>query len=534
MMIKGLGGSCLVCGDTHETVAHLPNGSRRAFLRGAVAAPVMAGIAATPMLASAAGAQTATPAAETPQGAYALKPDWVLAWANGDFDLVRGAIVIVRDGVVEAVTTDAPPADLTVRELPGQILMPGFISGHTHVAGGSITRGIIEGGRSYARPLEVAEAMTDEELDALTAYNLAELVLSGCTTQIEMALSLRQAQSYARVAQKWGIRGYVGGMIPGVDRLFPIWFRQDDQGLTDSVEGTLAEIADNLAFGRELAAGGSELVKPMMNAHATDTHTPETMAALLEAVKELGTGLQIHLSQSARETETVKRLWGVTPTEWLRDLGFFEYPVFAAHMTGVSQPGDFEIMAAEGGVYAHCPSGGGAGGGGGMQPYPEALAAGVKTNIGIDTHSNDYVENMKLAVIVGRTRARMMTAAESPNAVKMPTIWAAVQGATVNAADGLGRPDLGRIEAGARADLVSIDVGGFLVGTGATPPEPLNNLLYAHGQSVRDVIIDGVYKVMDGRFIADDADAVMRRGGEVVEKLWAQLESEDWFKPTER
>ena len=533
MLITGLRGSCLVCGDTHPTVDHGPDRSRRAFLAGAAMAPV-AGAAAATLLSGSARAQDATPAPQAPEGAFALKPDWVLAWANGDFDLVRGATVVVRDGAIEAVTTDAVASDLTIRELPGQILLPGFISGHTHVAGGSITRGIIEGGRSYARPLEVAEMMSDEELDALTAYNLAELVLSGCTTQIEMALSLRQAQSYARVAQKWGIRGYVGGMIPGVDRLFPIWFRQDDQGLTESVEGTLAEIADNLAFGRELASGGSELVKPMMTAHATDTHTPETMAALLEAVKELGTGLHIHLSQSARETETVKRLWGATPTEWLRDLGFFEHPVFAAHMTGVSQPGDFEIMAAEGGVYSHCPSGGGAGGGGGMQPYPEALAAGVKTNIGIDTHSNDYVENMKLAVIVGRTRARLLQAAESANPTKMPTIWAAVQGATVNPADALGRADLGRIEAGARADLVSIDVGGFLVGTGATPPEPLNNLLYAHGQSVRDVVIDGVYKVIDGRFIADDAAEVARKGGETVEKLWATLEGEGWFTPTDR
>ncbi len=33
----------------------------------------------------------------------------------------------------------------------GQLLVPGFISGHTHVASGTPTRGIIEGGRSYQR-----------------------------------------------------------------------------------------------------------------------------------------------------------------------------------------------------------------------------------------------------------------------------------------------------------------------------------------------------------------------------------------------
>ncbi len=40
--------------------------------------------------------------------------------------------------------------------------------------------------------------------------------------------------------------------------------------------------------------------------------------------------------------------------------------------------------------------------GGQTQQYPEALGAGMNVNIGIDTHSNDYLENLKLAVLYGR------------------------------------------------------------------------------------------------------------------------------------
>ena len=61
--------------------------------------------------------------------------------------------------------------------------MPGFISGHTHVCSGTPTRGIIESGRPDLRPLELVEALLDDdELDALTEFNLAELLLSGCST----------------------------------------------------------------------------------------------------------------------------------------------------------------------------------------------------------------------------------------------------------------------------------------------------------------------------------------------------------------
>ena len=520
-------GGCLVCAGAHEASEHRPAASRRAFLAAAVGAPAAA---AGGSLSFKAQAQTA---ADLPKGAFALEPDWTLAWTNNAFELVDGAAVVVRDGAVEEVRRGgAPTGNLPKRRLAGQILMPGFISGHTHVAGGTATRGIIEGGRSYARPLELMEALSDAELDALTAYNLAELLLGGCTTQVEMSFNVAQAKAYARVARNWGVRGYVGGMVPGTARLFPIWFRRDDKVLTDSVPGTLREIADNLAFGRELKATGG-LVQPMMAPHATDTHTPETMAALLAAAKELGTGLHIHLSQSQRETDTVKRLWGVTPTQWLDKLGFFEMPVFGAHMTGMEPATDLPILKARGGVYSHCPSAGGAGGGGGIQPWVEALSAGAPTNIGIDTHSNDYLENLKLAVILGRTRARILQAGGAKD-VKLPTIWSAVEAATVKPADGLRRKDLGRIEAGARADLVSVDVAGFMVGVGARPPEPLNNLLYADGRMVRDVLVDGAFKVADGALVVDDATEVSRKGAGVVQSIWKRLAEEKWFVETAR
>jgi len=99
----------------------------------------------------------------------------------------------------------------------------------------------------------------------------------------------------------------------------------------------------------------------MMAPHATDTHTPETMAAILAGAKELGNGIHIHLAQSGRETETVKKLWGVTPVQWLEHLGLLDVPLFGAHLNGIDWDIDPEILNRHGTVYAHCPSGLGAG-----------------------------------------------------------------------------------------------------------------------------------------------------------------------------
>jgi 5-methylthioadenosine/S-adenosylhomocysteine deaminase len=105
----------------------------------------------------------------------------------------------------------------------------------------------------------------------------------------------------------------------------------------------------------------------------------------------------------------------------------------------------------------------------------------------------------------------------------------AVAGATHGAANGLRRPDLGRIAVGAKADLCSIDVGGLLVGSGAAGPEPLHNLLYANGHSVRHVFTQGYAQVLDGQLVVADEQQLLRNGAKVAETIWAQLRAEGWF-----
>ncbi len=466
------------------------------------------------------------PGKQPPKGSYIIDAGWILAHGDSGSYLVSGGSIRVKDDRIVEVTTEPLEGDGPRLSLPDQLLMPGLISGHTHVASATPTRGLIEGGRSYSRPIKLMDQLSDQELDDLTAFNLAEVLKAGCTTQVEMSLSLRQAEAYVRVAGAWGARGYPGGMIPGTSRLDSIWFRDDDQALFDSVPGTLEEIAANLEFGKKYLNAHEGRIMPMMAPHATDTHTDETMSAIVEAADELGTGIHIHLSQRESETAAVRRLHdGMSPAQWLEKLGAFKGPFFGAHMMALDWDTDPEILKRNAAVYAHCPSAGGAGGA--TQPYPEALAAGIATNIAIDTHSNDLIENIKLAVIAGKTRAKLVDA-------PLPTIWAAVDGATVVAADGLRRPDLGRIAVGAKADFISLDLSDWLVGSGALPPEPLNNLLYANGSIVRHVAVDGRFLVFDGDLTVAKEDDVLARGAVVHKKLWKQLSDEGWFTPTPR
>ena len=460
-----------------------------------------------------------------PRGTYAVSAGWLLVAPKGKAELWRDAHFVVRDGRIVDVRPVPFAGDLPVVSLPHDLVVPGFISGHTHVASGTPTRGIIEGGGSRRRPAHVVATLSDGELDDLTAFNLAEILRSGCTTQLEMSQNLRMAESYVRVALRWGVRGYPGGMIPGTPRVDGIWARKNDDVLFASVPETLREIADNVAFGERYRNAGNGLIRPMLAPHATDTQTPETLAALRTGAERLGTGLHFHVSQGREETARVKRLWGRTPVQWLDDHGLLDMPMFGAHMTALDWDIDPDILNRRGSIYVHCPSAGGAGFS--TQPYPEALAAGMNVNIGLDTHSNDYLENLKLAVLAGRVRAQLL--AQGPTPVQAPVIADAVDGATRVAAQGLRRDDLGRLAVGAQADFATIDLAGFLVGAGALPPEPLHNLLYANGLSVRHVATAGRFQIFDGQLVIADEEEVKRRGGAVMEKVWGQLRAEGRF-----
>ncbi|WP_150117003.1 amidohydrolase family protein [Arthrobacter sp. ERGS1:01] len=482
-----------------------------------------------------------------PSRPLVLAPSWVLAHEKGEMVLLRDHEVVVKDGRIEAVRPQSGTTDERI-DMHGQILLPGLISMHSHVAGGAATRGYVEGnltpmskgaplrqGRQFLNAMVLLEDLPEEDLDTMTALNLAEILRGGCTTQVEMSKGLRSMQSYVRVARRFGIRGYPSGAVPGMKRILPIWKRgTNDQALFDSVPETMAEIQANLAYARTINGVDDGRILPMMAPATNAVHTPETFAAMKAAAQELH-GLHIHLQAGygrAPQPDKVamNRLWGNDEIPWLHSLGLFDgsVRVFGAHLLGIDFERDLPLLANPFFTFANCPSGTGAGVTPAQWPWPEVLGAGVNSGIGLDTHSNDYIENLKLAVIYGRIRADFL-GDSTPVPMVRPSIWTAVEAATLGGARGLGREDIGRIAVGAKADLTSVDVSGLLVGVGTVPREPLNHLMYANGLSVRNVMTDGQWQVRNGALTIVDEARLVRDAGKVVQRIWDQMDADGVF-----
>ena len=488
----------------------------------------------------------AAPASRELQAATRLiiQPDWVLGCENDKLKLLADHEVVIEGDRIVEVRPHSSGSDERLR-LPGQILTASFISGHTHSCAGTLTRGFIEEtpiasiqgegnaprARSLLVPMTMIDDLTEDELDDLTAINLAEMLRTGCTTQVDMSLSLKQMQSYVRVATRFGMRGFPGGMVPGMKRLLPIWTRTDNKVLDDSEAATLNEIAAAIAYSRTVNGSADGRIRPMMAPSVVATHTRASFAAIIAGAKELGNGVHIHIQNSwrPRDMAMLRAYWGMGEVEILREVGLLDGRLFGGHMLGVDVAKDLPILAAaKGFTFAHCPSGAGWGVLPSSQPWPEALAAGVNTSIGLDTHSNDYLDNIRQAVAQGRSRAQLY-AKTSPVKLVEPTMWHAMEAATIGGARGLGRDDLGRIQAGAKADLCTISIDQLLVGSGTRALEPLNSLLYTNGLAVRNVMTDGQWQLRDGHLLVGDEAELMKRGGGVVEKIWGRLKDQGYF-----
>ena len=268
----------------------------------------------------------------------------------------------------------------------------------------------------------------------------------------------------------------------------------------------------------------------MLAITVTAAHTRETLLAIRAASEELDCPIHLHIQSGAAVPDPVVESSGLPEVPLLAELGILDRPVFAAHLIGIDLERDLPLLARPTVTFVHCPSAGGAALSPGGQPYPEALAAGVRTAIGLDALSGDMLENVTLAVIQGRAREQLL-ANQSRVPLRRPSIWDAIRSATLAAAEGLGRADLGRIAPGAKADLITVDVSGLFVGGGAPAPSPLNTLLYSNGLCIQNVMTNGVWQVRDGQLLVADEARLSAARGAVLTRLWNQLASEGFFTP---
>ncbi|MDQ6642324.1 MAG: formimidoylglutamate deiminase [Actinomycetota bacterium] len=213
--------------------------------------------------------------------------------------------------------------------------------------------------------------------------------------------------------------------------------------------------------------------------HSVRAMPREQMAAVSTWAEERGAPLHVHVSEQVAENEECLARHGVTPTQLLEEAGVLTRRTSAVHATHLTD-GDVRLLGNAGSYACFCPTterdlGDGTG------PSRKLRDAGSPLTLGSDSHAViDLFEEMRAVEMDERlaTRERGHWAAEE-----------LVVAATVSGHASLGFDDGGRIAAGHRADLVTLDpTTPRTAGTGAG----LQTLVFgATAADVRQVVVGG-------------------------------------------
>jgi 5-methylthioadenosine/S-adenosylhomocysteine deaminase len=306
-----------------------------------------------------------------------------------------------------------------------------------------------------------------------------------------------------RAAADVGIRAAVG------PSLADLW--HDDTGRLVRQADAAAVLARAEAFVKRDEATGR--LRPLASAVETMACSDELLAGIAELARAHDLPTHVHSHISADDVREHEEAFGCGPTERLARAGLLSERCTVMHAGSLSDD-DVRAFAAAGVTVNHNPTGNALNGFGvtAGRTVPRLLEAGVPVVLGSDFAPTvaDPFEMMRAALMLQRDLAARDDALTLEQALAMATGGAAP----------LGRPGrLGRIEAGALADLVLVDVTGphHLASTHPVPALAL----HARAGDVRTVVVGGEIVVEDGHLVSADEPALVADARDTLRHLAA-------------
>jgi cytosine/adenosine deaminase-related metal-dependent hydrolase len=443
----------------------------------------------------------------------AIRARWALVGSGPDAAIVADRWVVVEGGRIAAVTADRPSAT-RVMDRPDLLVLPGLIDLHNHVFTEMLIRGRSEDldAEQYETTLvygllmpfgqQAMKRLSAGELEAVAEFGLMQLVKSGVTTLME-PLRAGLTDPFVRAAKRAGLRFYAA----------PYLFSTPDLDVGPDGRPSYGGDADaaSVTEWRQLHArhDGAEdgRIRVVLSPHGTDTCGPDLMREVRSLANQTGALVTTHLAQSPSEIDIIRERYGKTPPEYLEWTGLLGPDLLVAHCIYATD-GDLDILKRTDTTVINCPRSYSRGGVSAL--FHRFVKRSLRTVIGTDGYNLDLIGELRAAGLVSKLSFGNSRVATAPELVAAVTTQAAVA---------LRRNDIGRIAAGAPADLVAIDLGRPHL---LPVSDPLKALVWrASAQDVWATLVAGRLIFDEGRYLPADETAVTAAGRAAVEKVWA-------------
>lgn len=418
-----------------------------------------------------------------------------------------GAVLIEGEVVKEIGPTARMRAhhpDVPFLDAGGMLILPGLVTGHTHLYG-QWARGIPGRGEPPADFRQILERLwwrLDRALDPEDNYyqslaGLLEALRHGVTTLFDHHASPLACEGsldeVARAFTELGVRGC-------------LCYEVSDR---DGPEIARRGLEENRRFLERCRKEGGSLLRGAFGLHASFTVGDETLRLAAEMGADLGAGFHVHVAEGRADVEESLRRFGKHPVRRLAEAGVLGENSIAAHCVLVGEE-EIALLRETGCTVAHNPQSN-MNNAVGVSPVPRLLEAGVNVALGGDGFLDMWRE-VNLTALVARLDRKDPRAMDG-EAVRR-VAWVNNARLAVRYWD---RP-LARITEGGYADIILVDYRPL------TPLDETNymgHLIYGVPGSAVDTVIVGGRVLMRGRqFLTVDEEAVLARSRERARALW--------------
>ncbi|MBS7811474.1 amidohydrolase family protein [Roseococcus pinisoli] len=452
--------------------------------------------------------------------------DLVVAWdaAEKRHAYLPGGDVAFEGGVLRFVGRGYEGVADEVISGSGLMVMPGLVNIHSHPSSEPMNKGLIdEIGSPGLYNSSLYEYMPIFRTDAEAVPDcvrvaLSELLLSGVTTLADLSMA---HPGWLDLLADSGMRVCIAPMFKSAR-----WFTKNGHVVEyewDEAAGVKAmEEAFTLIQRAEQHPSGR--LFGMACPAQIDTCAPELLRDSRAEAKARGISWQIHAAQSVVEFHEITRRHGFTPIQWLHEMGLLDEKAIIGHgiflddhpSTPWHTKRDISILAETGTTVAHCPTVF-ARRGITLRDFGRYRRSGVNMGVGTDTYPHNMVDELRLVAYLARTQAN------DPRTTTTSEIFDA---ATIGGARALGRDDIGRLAPGCRADFVLVDAQHPRM---QPNHDPVRALIYAAGdRAIRDVYVDGLKVVGDGKVLTMDFQAAALALSEAQKRVVAKAPQQDW------
>lgn len=475
---------------------------------------------------------------QRPGGRTALVADWVIGFDGTTHTLLRRGEVVIEGGRILHVGRRFAGEVARRIDLGAVLLAPGFIDLDA-LSDLDTTLLAIDNqpgwatGRVWPQSYVTRgpyDMYSQDELAFQKRFAFAQLLRGGITTAMPIASlfyrewgeTVAEFDAAAEAAMALGLRVWLGpayragGMVcTAPDQLEP----QFDEGR--GLKG-LEAAAEFILRWNGKADG---LIHGMFAPDRVETCTAALLGLTRSFADQMQVPIRLHAAQGDMEVATVQALHGTTAPDWLARIGFLSPRLIAPHATRASET-DLSLYAQHGVSIVHCPLVSGRFGGA-LRSFGRLRRMGINIAMGTDTAPPDMVLNLA----VGQILARVMEPETPVSSAEM------FDAATLGGARALGREDLGRIAAGAVADLAVWDLNDPMM---APAIDPITTLIAGGtARTCLATIVDGRLSMRGGAVAGLDwtlarAQAQAQFDGLVAkypDRTWGHPPADQIFKP---